>query len=208
MLIIPQFRAGRRAAVSDITVIEEQGQSTSVGAVLTFVFAGTPVDGEKIIGVIACVSAAPTTIPSGFSLVASHTATTERVYVYEKVAASESNSYAWQAGGSRYSVMMAHLSNGTYDTSGGNSGSAVSSLIVPASGIPVPNNSYAVAGWRSSSSANVSSVNNSFSVIVAAGFSRACIASRKYTTGGASEQVTGTAASATNIGALMAVFKP
>lgn len=209
MILIPQYRTSRRAAGGgDITVIEEIGQQTSTGATLTFAFAGTPANGEKLVAVVCCVSAPPTTVPSGFSVVASHAATTERVYVYEKVAASESNSYAWLAGGSRYAVMMARLSSGTYDTSGANSGVAVSSLIVPAAGLAVPNNSYVVAGWRSSSSANVSSVNNSFMIEIATVGSRSCIATRKYTTGGASEQVTGTTGGSTNIGALMAVFSP
>lgn len=210
MILIPQYRTARRTAgaVADITVIEELGQSTSAGATLTFAFAGTPTNGEKLIAVFCCVTAAPTTVPSGFSLVASHTATADRVYVYEKVAASESNSYAWAASGSRYAIMMACLSNGTYDTSGTNSGTAVASLIVPAAGIVVPANAYVVAGWRSSSSANVTSVNNSFSIKVATSSSRSAIASRKYTTGGSSEQVTGTASGTPNIGACIAVFRP
>lgn len=206
-ILIPQYRTSRRAAGGDITVIEETSQSTSTGATLTFAFAGTPSNGDKLVAVVAVTTAAPTTVPSGFSVVASHTATTERVYVYEKVASSESNSYAW-VGSARCAIMMARLSNGTYDTSGTNSGSAVGSLIVPASGIVVPANAYVVAGWRSSSSANVTSVNNSFSIKVATSASRSAIASRKYTTGGSSEQVTGTASGTPNIGACIAVFRP
>lgn len=206
-IMIPQYRTARRAAAADITVIEELGQGTSTGSTLTFAFAGTPTNGEKLVAVAVNVTAAPSTVPSGFNLVASHTATADRVYVYEKVASSESNSYSW-LGASRFAVMMARLSNGTYDTSGSNSAASVASLIVPAAGIAVPNNSYVVAGWRSSSSANVSSVNNSFAIKIATSASRSCIASRKYTTGGSSEQVTGTTGGAPNIGALMAVFKP
>lgn len=206
-ILIPQYRTSRRAAGGDITVIEELGQGTSTGATLTFAFAGVPANGEKLIAVAVNVSAAPSTVPSGFNLVASHTATADRVYVYEKVASSESNSYSW-IGAARFAVMMARLSSGTYDTSGTNSGVAVASLIVPASGVAVPNNSYVVAGWRSSSSANVSSVNNSFTIKVATSASRSAIASRKYTTGGSSEQVTGTASGTPNIGACIAVFRP
>lgn len=208
MILIPQYRTSRRAAGADITVIEELGQGTSTGATLTFVFAGTPSDGNTLVAAVGCSAAAPTTVPSGFSLVASFTATTDRVYVYAKTAASESNSYAWLAGASRFAVMMARLSGGTYDTSGTNSGTAVASLIVPASGIAVPDNSYVVAGWKSSNSAHVSSVDNSFAIKIAGSAYRSALASRKYTTGGSSEQVTGTTGGAPNIGAIMAVFKP
>lgn len=207
MILIPQYRTSRRAAGGDITVIEEISQGVATGAMPNLVFAGTPVNGEKLVAVVACASAAPSTVPSGFTLVASNTSTSDRVYVYEKVASSESGTYTWVTS-SRSAVMMARLSNGTYDASGNNSVVAAASLIVPASGIAVPTNSYVVAGWHTSSSAHVNSVNNSFSIKISGTGWRSCIASRKYTTGGSSEQVTGTTGGTPNIGGLMAVFRP
>lgn len=206
MILIPQYRTSRRAAGGDITVIEETSQGNGTGTLPNLVFAGTPTNGEKLVAIVCCASA-PSTVPSGFTLVASFTATADRAYVYEKVASSESGTYTWAAG-SRCAVTMTRLSNGTYDTSGTNSGTAVASLIMPSAGIAVPANSYVLASWHTSTSANVTSVNNSFNITISSGSFRSCIATRKYTTGGSSEQVTGTTGGTPNIGGIMAVFKP
>lgn len=205
MILIPQYRTSRRAAGGDITVIEEISQGNGTGTLPNLVFAGTPADGEILVAAVSCGSA-PTTVPSGFTQVAALATGTERAYVYVKTAASETGTYTWVVG-SRSAVMMARLSNGVYNTSGTNSGTAVTSLIMPSSGLIVPANSYAVAVWKNSSS-YVPAVDNSFTIKISANAWRSCIASRKYTTGGASEQVTGSGSASANIGGIMAVFVP
>lgn len=207
MILLPQYRTSRRAAAATITVLEEISQGNATGTLPNLVFAGTPSNGEKLVALVCCGGAAPTTVPSGFSLIASHTATSDRAYLYEKTASSESGTYTWAAG-TRCAVMMARLSQGALETSGTNSTASASSLIMPATGLAVPSNSYCVASWHTSTANNVSSVGNSFSIVIAASSFRSCIATRLYTTGGASEQVNGSAVSASAIGGILAVFKP
>lgn len=78
----------------------EADYSVTTGLTTTQVFAGTPNDGELLYFAYLTTSGAPSTLPSGLTLLASADNNGLGLYIYTKVASSESNSYQFGDGSS------------------------------------------------------------------------------------------------------------
>lgn len=100
-MMIPQQLLASGGFKGPPEVTQQEGDSATSTSV-TFTFDATPVNGETILLFYRTTSGAPTTTPAGFTLWYSLDNNSLGMYVYTKVASSESNSYQFGDAASNY----------------------------------------------------------------------------------------------------------
>lgn len=113
--------------------------SVTTGLTTTQVFASTPNDGELLVFIYRTITGAPSTLPGGLTLLTSIDNNSLGLYVYTKVAASETNSYQFgDASSNEKSVIgirISNYANGAVVALSADSGAGnVASVNMPSSG--------------------------------------------------------------------------
>lgn len=173
MLIIPQFRMGRRASgATPITV--NQTVTGTTGVTFTGVVAG------ELLVILATGTNAQTT-PSGWTLVAS---SSTRAYLYTKTAVGGEGAVSVVNGAVSVGYRLSH---GTVTTSANSSASATS-LAAGASALDPASGSLMLAGVGLGGNISAPSASNSFTVQSSG--ARGIVADRYYSTGASAQNCT------------------
>ncbi len=190
-----------------LTVVEEK---TATGSNPSVTFSATPADGELLVFAIA--GRTSFTPPSGCTLeIAEETRSDCRVYIYTKIAASESGAtYSFSGANSNNGLTAARITGGEVYLSAKNNSGSGATVSAASATFDVPDNSYVLAAWqRFGGNLGGATVDNSFVKKVDYSQSRSVSATRKYTTGGGAENVSSTVSGSTTCGAaVIVVWEP